>query len=222
MIHSVKCIRPRPDKLNITLDGKHHYLQNRSEGEILAIYNLARQLNISKEDEVAFSMLSAILEPTTFNYSLENLPEGLNHDDEGHLYLGGLPYVLPPDFEEVVFKYLNAGHPLEPLAKFWMRCLCNPNKEARDAFFGYCMQYGITITEEGYALLYKSVEILPKDKYPEGYVMSDKASLLEFVSESKLQATAAGKDPSRFMVFHHRDSTTLSGRYCMETNGYIV
>jgi len=176
--------RENPSAVKVILDGKH-YLKHENIDEI---YEAALDYKAAPEDE-KLERLNNLLDP----YHRETvLGEEIERDNMGNYYLKGTDVPIPQDLISTIKDLEEQGAPIEPLTKFWKHCLLNPNTEARDDFFQYCRDYGVTITDEGYAVLYKSVEKNPYGDIPE--------DLVTFIGTEFLRVKRSGEDPADYYV----------------------
>lgn len=121
--------------------------------------------------------------------------------DGDNYYLGKTHYPLPKELLNTIFEYVDKKYPITSLINFWKLCMANPNEHARNKFFKYCQDFGITITDSGYALLYKAVAATSKQK------KASSEGLSAFVSESILSVKSKKKSASRFEVWVHDDGS---------------
>ena len=115
----------------------------------------------------------------------------VEEDGNGNFYLKGYRGVeMPPALAETIIEYAENDYPVEALVNFWKLCMANPNTQARDDFFGYVQRFGITITDHGYAVLYKSV------------AREEEADdeLVNFVSQQYQKIKRWKKAPSKYAV----------------------
>ena len=129
------------------------------------------------------------------------LHAGLVEEIGGQFYLKGYRNVpMPEGLAKLVISYAENDYPTEALINFWKLCMVNPNKQAREGFFKYIQDYGVAITDKGYAILYKSV-----DRREEA-----DDELVNFVSQQYTKIKRWKKAPSNYFVLED-----LEGEYSL-------
>lgn len=129
--------------------------------------------------------------------------------DGTQVYLGQTNIPVPEKLFDIVNAFIEKDYPIESFVNFWRFSMTNPNTNARDRFFDYCQKYGITITDRGYAVLYKAVNKNLNSKKAD-------LSLAEFVSTEWLKVKRWKKSPKNYSVL--RD---VNGSYvCYVTTAY--
>jgi len=139
----------------------------------------------------------------------------IEEDNAGNFYIQGLNTPIPDAIAEQILKAQKNDWGYEYIVNFWKKCLLNPNEQARKDFFQYCQEYGINITDNGYAILYKAVNRNPE------YEDHD----IEFVE------TVAGKymtvknkwkkNPSNYHVYRVIEPFTLDNGDYVDTKYYV-
>jgi len=109
-------------------------------------------------------------------------------------YLKGTNVAMPTELTELIGQYIEQGLSIKPLVNFWVNCMLNPNEQARQDFFKYIQEYGILLTDNGYAILYKAVNKGGKGD-----------DFQEYISSARLDIMDRGEDPSDFFVVHFED-----------------
>ncbi len=178
---------------NVTIVlGRKHFIKT---GDDAAEFYYAAMNYSSHGDITSLDTLENMLYPHKKYLITGEITEG-NH---GEIYFKDTPIPIPASLSDQLFDYLDNGWPIEALRKFWYRAMLNTSDHARDGFFTFCKKYGVTITDNGYALLYKAVTtkiVIPREL--------DLASL---VGERYLSLIRQGEDPSQFIVTEcERDS----------------
>lgn len=132
----------------------------------------------------------------------------VEEDGAGNYYLKGYREIAMPDtLAEQIIEYAKKDYPVEALVNFWKLCMANPNKQARDDFFAYVKRFGITITDEGYAILYKSVA--RKEESDD--------ELVNFISTEYTKIKRWKKAPSKYAVVDLDSGFELVDCYGNET-----
>lgn len=143
------------------------------------------------QDREAYDQLMRLLNP--FQAALD---DGLlTRAPNGDVYFMGIPVPVPASLTKTMIDYISMGHPLESLKKFWMLCLLNPNTQARDSFFDYCLRFGIVITTHGHAVLYKAVT------YKRGSRLEERTDLVTYIAQERVNAVQRGRPANRYMVY---------------------
>lgn len=180
------------DQVVVVVNGKH-YRKGGSDAD--HIYNLALDAQAEPTDENVEALMNS-LDP--HHGAVE---EGLlEKDDMGNYTLPGTSTPLPDSMVEHIMRLTRNGAPTDSMKKFWQQALMNPNDQARKDLFEYCQEYGITITREGYMVLYKAVNNNPISDFDQ--------ELIDMVGSKYLEIQRDGDDPSNYHIL--RDN---SGEY---------
>lgn len=182
----VKFIRYNDNSLVLRLDGSN-YQFNRDAEFIDTLYSALITLKKEQTDE-ALQAVNQIIDPL----SAYDLPDSLERTPAGDIVLKGTNTPMPHNLLEFMFEYLDKDYDIMPFVRFWQLCMINPNEQARDDFFRYIKEYGITITDHGYVVLYKAVN----KKAGSGLI-----DFSEFVSESYLKIKRMKKSPANYDVY---------------------
>lgn len=185
-MHKVTYIRYNDNSLVVRLDGVHYHFNEDKE----TIDHLIRNLKgIKLGHDTAYDSFMTYVNPTL----AYDIPEEFERDEFNNIVLKGTDVPVPQDLLEFMFEYLEEnGNNIEPFVRFWQLCMMNPNVQAREDFFRYVKEYGVSITDFGYAILYKAVN----KKRSQGM-----AQFSEFVSESYLKLKRNKKSPSNYDVY---------------------
>ena len=189
-----KCLVSRNVEKGITtmIIGSKHYREKDPNGEIYA----AAQSFRAKRSRAALDFLMGLLAPEL--KAMEKAIEVAFSSDEfevidDQICLKGTNIPLPPVMVRKVKHFAEKGYPLSALANFWSLCLLNPSAVARDRFYEYCDKYNVTITDGGYAVLYKTVTHKRKAKY--------RTDLADFVAEAVLKVKRSKKAKKWYDVY---------------------
>jgi hypothetical protein len=182
-----------PSAVKVILDGRH-YLKQQNINEV---YQTALTAKADPTEE-NLEALENILDPMHREMVLGSSVE---RDNMGNYYLEDTDIPMPPGLVSTMQDLSEMDAPVESLKKFWQQCLLNPNPQARDDFFQYCRDFGITITDEGYVVLYKTVEKNPYGDIPE--------DLVSFAGVEYLRVKRSDKDPRDFTVVEGGDEYGL-------------
>ena len=149
---NVFAMRTSGGSVKVVFEG-NHYLKTENADEI---YAAAQQLR--KEDtEDNRERLRNLLDP---QYR-EVVMGDLERDNMGNLYLEGFNQPLGEGMVSLIEEHHEQDLPTAPFKEFWKRLQLNPNEKAREDFFDYVRDFGLTITDEGYVILYKAVNRNP-------------------------------------------------------------
>jgi len=175
----------RDDKVTVILGTKHCVRTGREADQL---YEAAQTYRATRSDEALDALLDIV------NPYQKYIRTGVLREDNGALYLGESNIPLPATLAKTIMEYLDRGYPIDPLVNFWHWCLLNPNTTARDRFFEYCQNYGITITDSGMAVLYKAVTQKEDNRA---------FDLAHFVATEWLQVKRQGENPEHYYVFEN-------------------
>lgn len=175
----------RDDKVTVIIGTKHY---KRSGDLAMSMYAAAQQYKATKLEEDLESLLDLV------NPYEKYIRQGILREKDGNLFLGDTEVPLPSSLAETITEYLDNGFPIESLANFWHWCLLNPSTTARDRFFEYCQNYGVTITDSGMAVLYKAVTQIEDNRA---------SDLAHFVAAEWIQLKAGKRDQSNSMPRFH-------------------
>lgn len=173
-----------PSAVKVILNGRHYLKQQNIE----EVYQTALTAKAEPSEE-NLEELENILDPL---YRETVLGNSIERDNMGNYYLEDTDIPMPSGLINTMMDLDDLDAPVESLKKFWQQCLLNPNEQARDDFFQYCQDFGITITDEGYVVLYKTVEKNPYGDIPE--------DLVSFIGVGFLRIKRSDKDPRDFTV----------------------
>ena len=180
----ILCSRSK-DGVTIVFNNKH-WIKTGDDAD--TFYNAARNYFANRDQE----SLDA-LENKLFPHRRYLLSGELSEGNNGEVYFKDTNIPIPGHLKTQLFEFLDNGWPISSLKNFWYRAMLNPSKHGRDGFFKFCMDYGVVITNNGYALLYKAVTT--KTSIP---VELDLAAQ---VSQSYISLIRQGIDPSSYSVF---------------------
>lgn len=171
------------NNLTLVLGTKHYQFTGEKADEV---FDLAMKYHKNKTDDNLKKLQAMIAKINIVVH------EGIVEEDgAGNFYLKGYRDVkMPEALAEQMIDYAENDYPTEALVNFWKLCMANPNKQARDDFFRYVKDFGITITDKGYAVLYKSVA-RKKEANDE---------LVNFVSQQYTKIKRWKKAPSKYAV----------------------
>jgi len=167
---NVFAMRTSGGSVKVIFEG-NHYLKTENADEI---YAAAQQLR-KKDTEDKRQRLRNLLDP----HYREVVMGDLERDNMGNLYLEGFNQPLGEGMVSLIEEHHEQDLPTAPFKEFWKRLQLNPNEKAREDFFEYVRDFGLTITDEGYVILYKAV-----DRNPHADLDND---FVEFVGQEYLK-----------------------------------
>lgn len=141
----------------------------------------------------AYEEMIQVLEPYK-RYAVEGI---LERDNAGNYFLGGYNTPIPEAMAELIKEYYEDDLDISPLVEFWKKALLNPDERARQDLFDFISEYGITITDNGYMILYKAVTTKNR-RVPDD-------DLAQVVGGQWLKKQNAGVDPSDYYVFQNEE-----------------
>ena len=174
-------------------------------------------------DEAAGKFFDAVLEakadPSQEN--IDKLYEFLNKNiriakaggfefdiESGVTYMEGFNTPVPQDILETVEEYVEKGYPVKSITNFWKLLMANPDKRVREDLFKFISTHDFSITDEGYMVVYKTVDFLRK-------VEKDLAS---FASNSYLKIKDKWKEsPKNYTIYKEWTTETYMAE---EDHGY--
>lgn len=187
---SIQFIRYQKEQILVRFGGIQRNIEDNEEkiDEIMGACLMYKE-DPSEDNE---QYLKGLLNPIT----KEEFTDDFDIDDNGTLYLKGTKEQLPEALSEMVKTYIDKKFPIKSLVNFWKLCLANPNKTARDGFYEYVKNFGVVITDHGYAILYKAVNT--KSDSSSKDVSS---SLSRWISAEYLKIKEMKKSPKNYPVF---------------------
>lgn len=88
---------------------------------------------------------------------------GLETDiDNGEVFLAGFNTPLPLTLVDIIKEYHENNYPIEPIINFWKLLMINPDKRIRTVLFDFISKHDFVLTDMGYMIVYKAVNIKPK------------------------------------------------------------
>jgi hypothetical protein len=125
---------------------------------------------------------------------------GFEFDIEtGITYMEGFNTPVPQDILETVEEYTENGYPVTSITNFWKLLMANPDKRVREDLFKFIQTHDFSITDEGYMIVYKTVDFLRK-------VEKD---LAEFASSTYLKIKDKWKEAPRNYDVYKKFTTEI-------------
>lgn len=135
--------------------------------------------------------------------------------EDGLVYLRGSTAPIPDELKEFIDTMIGAGVSVRSIVNFWTLALANPDPRARNSFVQYVRKNGVTLTENGLAVLYKAVYIV-KDEEKKSSMDSD---LGAFVAKTLTEAHQKKKNPAKYYVYNASQEVAFGGK---KYSGYFA
>lgn len=145
------------DAVNVIVDGEFRQVR-RDRADVDTIIELAEaaQSDPSKKSE----LLAQVTPKDRITLELDGRIE--EDPQTGRLYLKGTDFPISEGLGERIISFLEEGHPVEPLLEFHKKCILNPDfPEIEDQLFGFLDANGHPITNHGFFIAYKKVDLAP-------------------------------------------------------------
>lgn len=78
---------------------------------------------------------------------------------DGLVYLAGTDVPMPRLLGEKIQNFVDQDLPVDPMVNFWKYAILNPSANSRDMLFGFLQKWNLPITENGYFIAYKRVQL---------------------------------------------------------------
>ena len=185
------------NKINISIDGK---LYDKNCG------------SPKEADELFKIVLKAKADPTDANlkairlYLNEKLRvamfAGLESDlDTGEVFMAGFNTPIPDTLVQVIKDYHENKYPLDAIVNFWKLLMINPDKRVRTSLFDFIKTHDFVLTDTGYMVVYKAVDIKKKKEN----------DLVDFVTNKYLFVRKEWKcSPNKYVVIKDKEIGNLS------------
>lgn len=140
----------------------------------------------AREDESAYEQLLFEL-----NRRYKSIIKGvLEKDSEDKYYLKGIDVPMPELLADTFVDYLENDFPITALSNFWKLLVTNPDIRVREDLFKFLQTYNFAITDNGYFIAYKAVEV----------ASGAEVDIAAFVSNQYLKVKKWKKNPAHFEV----------------------
>ena len=192
--------------------GTERITREGDEDEIRRIYNAALAVKQTRKQS-DWEILQDLLNPS-YRVLLDGDIE--INEQTGQLFLKGSSVPIPETLSKTIQDFIGDKLPFQALVNFWKLSLLNPDDRARNAFLEYVEKYGVTITDNGYAVLYKAVTH-KKEKAP-----AYSEDLQAFVSREIIAAKRKKKGAARFTVYRATEEFTLESNNTSYEKGLFV
>jgi hypothetical protein len=180
--------------ITVNVDGKlKSFVVARSEQRSAKVIDLCREAKISGDT----TKLEEFLSPA---FRIPHITDGqFEFDGNNNLFLKGDTTPIPELLAERILDFLENDLPVSALVKFWKNCLLNPDRPAVGQLYRFLEHNGHPITENGYFLAYKRVEVKTKYDTKTGDVLS---SIIGYDEDSGAPIYAPISDAMIFTSVH--------------------
>lgn len=185
--------------VNIFIDGNSYQKTFDDSTEAKDFYKL--MIDAKDGDDQALSQLQFLLKKKYKTL----IKDTVEYDNDGNYYIKGINIVLPELLKETLLDYLDNGYPVKALVNFWTLLVTNPDTRVREDLFKFLQTYNFTITDNGYFVGYKAVNIKEE-------VNND---LAKFVSDNYLKIKKWKKSPKSYSVVQNDDTTDGVSEYVL-------
>jgi hypothetical protein len=173
MFELISCIYDQVSEETIVLiqtdSGRRHFLREDPEKEL---YNLVQVYLEDPSEEKQRSLELALTPKSQLAEQFSQIDHENFRFENGRAYMNDTRVPVPEAIAMQINRFVQEGKQdkIRSLINFWALALMNPNPDARDRFFEYCMEYGATLTPSGHVFLYKSVQQLGETDFDERLV----------------------------------------------------
>lgn len=179
--------------VNLMIDGNAYQKTFGTQDEANAFFKLMQSARTG--DTKALDELMSEL-----NRKYKTVIKGiLEKDSDDNYYLKGIDVKMPELLANTFVDYLDNGYPVLALSNFWKLLVTNPDIRVREDLFEFLQTYNFAITDNGYFIAYKAVEVKE--------AASD-FDLASFVSNQYLKIKKWKKNPANFDVVKFTTTTT--------------
>lgn len=189
------------DNLNITLNGK---LFNKKASDSPELLELIKIFHKTKTDDVFNKIVNLVdAKKRLIKYNI------LEHDDvENKFYLKDFnKYPIPNVLLKVMIDYLENDFPVEPIINFWKLLMSNEDERVINDLFKFMEKYNFSITDHGYGVAYKYVELTNGKKTENKNVVLSATGKEKFIRESVDRIKNQRKSPKNYCVVTYSDKT---------------
>ena len=140
--------------INLTIDGKMYYKNCPSEAQADLFFEAIIDAQLDPTNDAIETLLGHLNQ--NMRIAKEN---GLEYDMEtGLTYLEGYNTPIPELLVKTIEEYYEKGYPMEAWVNFWKLLMINPDKRVRESLFEFIKTHNFSVTDNGYMVVYKSVE----------------------------------------------------------------
>jgi hypothetical protein len=147
------------NSINLTVDGRMYKKTCSNEEAADAFFDAIIATKADPTDEAVEILLGYL--DQSMRIANEN---GLEYDKEtGSVYLKGFNTPIPEALVKVIEKYHEKNYPMDAWMNFWKLLMINPDKRVRDDLFDFIARHDFALTDNGYMVVYKAVELFDKN-----------------------------------------------------------
>lgn len=151
-----------PTDVTVIINGVHKRILKASP-DAETVITLVKLHNENKEVDEREAIVANIEELCNPAKKIELKTDGrFEFDGNSAMYLKGTSDAIPNFLASRLLKYIDSKLDVEPLVNFWKNVLLNPDKAVRQQLFGFLEHNGHPITDKGYFLAYKAVQVARK------------------------------------------------------------
>jgi hypothetical protein len=170
--------------VNLVIDGNAFQKTFLTQDEANAFYKLMHSARNGDQDALDSLM-------TELNRRYRTVIKGiLEKDDSDNYYLKGIDIKMPELLANTFVDYLENQFPVNALVNFWKLLVSNPDTRVRQDLFKFLQEYNFSITDNGYFIAYKALEV----KEQAGL------DIASFVSNQYLKIKKWKKNPANYNV----------------------
>jgi len=170
--------------VNLLIDGNAWQKTFATQDEANDFFKLIHKAR--KGDKEAYDALF-----TQLNRRYKTIINGiLEKDSDDNYFLQGIDIKMPELLADTFVDYLENEFPVDALVNFWKLLVTNSDPRVREDLFKFLQEYNFAITDNGYFVAYKAVEV--KDSTGE--------DLAAFVSNQYLKIKKWKKNPANYEV----------------------
>lgn len=146
--------------INFNVDGRSYKKSCPNEEAADAFFDALIAAKNDPTDEMVEELLSHL------NQSMRTAKEnGLEYDLEtGDVYLKGFNTPIPEQLVSTIEKYHAKGRDMANIMNFWKLLMINPDERVRTQLFDFIGQHDFSVTDNGYMVVYKAVELFDADQ----------------------------------------------------------
>jgi hypothetical protein len=139
--------------INLIIDGNAFQKTFETQDEANAFFKL--MFKAREGDEKAYEDIMIEL-----NRKYKTVIKGvLEKDSSDNYFLKGIDIIMPEFLAETFIDYLDNNFPVTALENFWKLLVTNPDPRVRNDLFLFLQTYNFAITDNGYFIAYKAVEV---------------------------------------------------------------
>jgi hypothetical protein len=149
--------------IDIIIDGVNRRLA-RNHADASEVLSLASSYNSTSLPEAREAIKQELIELLNPAKRISLASDGrFEYDGEKNMYLVGTSEPIPNILTKKLLDFISNNIPVEGLVNFWKQLLLNPDKHVREQCYRFIEHRDIAITDYGYLVCYKAVDV--KRKY---------------------------------------------------------